>query len=202
MGPCTTPMRPIPIHKRPVNNCGLAHCDKQGRTPTASLFAFTQNMQRQPMQRLLPLVLLLLLNTSAHAIRILDVIASPLQGTWINQADDTLRQAACTQWQQQKLPANSQLLVVSGQSAHYLDTAAHTQLYWHLSQRTASYTRNDSRHIQGLALAKTDITSPTETTLAFDFQLNPDDSLTAPLLPAQTFYRCTHASRPHKRPVN
>ena len=168
----------------------------------ASLLAFTQNMQRQPMQRLLPLVLLLLLNTSAHAIRILDVIASPLQGTWINQADDTLRQAACTQWQQQKLPANSQLLVVSGQSAHYLDTAAHTQLYWHLSQRTASYTRNDSRHIQGLALAKTDITSPTETTLAFDFQLNPDDSLTAPLLPAQTFYRCTHASRPHKRPVN
>ena len=55
---------------------------------------------------------------------------------------------------------------------------------------------------QGLALAKTDITSPTDTTLAFDFQLNPDDSLTAPLLPAQTFYRCTHASRPHKRPVN
>ena len=159
-------------------------------------------MPKHPMQCLLPLFLWLLLSTSAHAIRVLDVIASPLQGTWINQADDTLRQAACTQWQQQKLPPNSQLLVVSGQSAHYFDTATQTQLYWYLSQRTASYTRNDSRHIQGLALAKTDINSPTETTQAFDFQLNPDDSLTAPLLPAQTFYRCTHAPRSHKRPVN
>ena len=113
-----------------------------------------------------------------------------------------MRQAACTQWQQQKLPSNSQLLVISGQSAHYFDTATQTQWYWYLSQSTASYTRNDSRHIQGLALAKTDINSPTDTTQAFDFQLNPDDSLTAPLLPAQTFYRCTHAPRSHKRPVN
>ena len=86
------------------------------------------------MQHFLPLFLLLLLSTSAHAIRVLDVIATPLQGTWINQADDTLRQAACTQWQQQKLPPNSQLLVISGQSAHYFDTATQTQLYWYLSQ--------------------------------------------------------------------
>ena len=154
------------------------------------------------MQCLLPLFLWLLLSTSAHAIRVLDVIASPLQGTWIHQADDTLRQAACTQWQQQKLPPNSQLLVISGQSAHYFDTATQTQLYWYLSQSTASYTRNDSRHIQGLALTKTDINSPTDTTQAFDFQLNPNDSLMAPLLPAQTFYRCTHAPRSHNRPVN
>ena len=154
------------------------------------------------MQRLLPLFLLLLLNTSAHAIRVLDVIATPLQGTWINQADDTLLQAACTQWQRQKLPANSQLLVVNGQSAHYFDTATHTQLYWYLSQRTASYTRNDSSHIQGVALTKTDLASPTEATQAFDFQLNPDGSLATPLLAAKTFYRCTHDSRSHKRPVN
>ena len=154
------------------------------------------------MQRLLPLFLLLLLSTSAHAIRVLDIIATPLQGTWINQADDTLRQAACTQWQQQKLPPNNQLLVVNGQSAHYFDTATHTQLYWYLSQRTASYTRNDSSHIQGVALTKTDLASPTEATQAFDFQLNPDGSLATPLLAAKTFYRCTHASRSHKRPVN
>ncbi len=156
-------------------------------------------MPKHTMQRLLPLFLWLLLSTSAHAIRVLDTIVSPLQGTWIHQADDTLRQAACTQWQQQELPTNSQLLVISGQSAHYFDTATHTQRYWYLSQSTASYTRNDSRHIQGLA--KTDINSPTETTQAFDFQLNPDDSLTVPLLPSQTFYRCTHAPRP-KRPVS
>ena len=154
------------------------------------------------MQHFLPLFLLLLLSTSAHAIRVLDVIATPLQGTWINQADDTLLQAACTQWQRQKLPANSQLLVVNGQSAHYFDTATHTQLYWHLSQNTASYTRNDSSHIQGVALAKTDLASPTEATQAFDFQLNPDGSLATPLLAAKTFYRCSHASRSHKRPVN
>ena len=172
--------------------------------PQPALLFLIESMQKHLMQRLLPLplFLLLLLSTSAHAIRVLDVIATPLQGTWINQADDTLRQAACTQWQQQKLPANSQLLVVNGQSAHYFDTAIHTQLYWHLSQRTASYTRNDSSHIQGLALTKTDLASPTEATQAFDFQLNPDGSLATPLLTAKTFYRCTHASRSHKRPVN
>ena len=192
------PLPQMPKLKRPVNTALSNQSGQPSPRPSLALIA---TMPKHPMQRLLPLFLWLLFSTSAHAIRVLDVIASPLQGTWINQADDTLRQAACTQWQQQKLPPNSQLLVVSGQSAHYFDTSTQTQLYWYLSQSTASYTHNDSRHIQGLALAKTDINSPTDTTQAFDFQLNPDDSLTAPLLPAQTFYRCTHAPHSHNRPV-
>lgn len=193
------PLPQMPKPKRPVNTALSNQSGQPSPRPSLALIA---TMPKHPMQCLLSLFLWLLLSTSAHAIRVLDIIASPLQGTWINQADSTLRQAACTQWQQQKLPSNSQLLVISGQSAHYFDTATQTQWYWYLSQSTASYTRNDSRHIQGLASAKTDINSPTDTTQAFDFQLNPDDSLTAPLLPAQTFYRCTHAPRSHKRPVN
>lgn len=183
------PLPQMPELKRPVNT---ALSSQSGQTrPNLALI---ESMPKHPMQCLLPLFLLLLLSTSAHAIRVLDVIASPLLGTWINQADDSLRQAACTQWQQQKLPTNSQLLVISGQSAHYFDTATQTQLYWHLSQNTASYTRNDRHHIQGLALAKTDIASPTDTMQAFDFQLNPDDSLTAPYYQPKPF---TAAPMPH-----
>lgn len=130
----------------------------------------------------------------AVAIMPIQVIDTPLQGQWVNIKNLANRKTVCTQpAKQPALQARVQSLSISGDRIHYYDSAdANQQWLLYLHADTTTFSLKQSKHIQGNGLLLQG--QPGEQAAgrlqAFAYALNPDGSLSAPLLRTKTFYRC------------